>query len=64
MKIERTEDEQECINQTHQVGFLKSKDEYETYAGALLAATQWGKKIDEQKEKYKNKNRLIKKYNN
>ena len=38
MKIERTEDEKECIEAAKRVEFLETKEEYELYAGALLAS--------------------------
>lgn len=62
MRIERTEDEKECIAMAKQVDFLKTKEEYELYAGALLAAKKWGEKVDNQNKEYRKKNRLTNKY--
>jgi hypothetical protein len=58
MKIERTEDEKECIAMAKQVDFLETKEEYELYAGALLAAKKWGEKVDKQNKKNSNKSVL------
>ena len=54
MKTERTEDEKECIEAAKRVDFLETKEEYELYAGALLAAKKWGEKVDLQNKKSKN----------
>ena len=58
MKIERTEDEKECIEAAKRVEFLETKEEYELYAGALLAAKKWGEKVDLQNKKSRNKSVL------
>lgn len=58
MKTERTEDEKECIEAAKRVEFLETKEEYELYAGALLAAKKWGEKVDLQNKKSKNKSVL------
>ena len=58
MRIERTEDEKECIEMAKQVDFLETKEEYELYAGALLAAKKWGEKVDLQNKKSRNKSVL------
>ena len=58
MRIERTEDEKECIEMAKQVDFLKTKEELELYAGALLAAKKWGEKVDLQNKKFRNKSVL------
>lgn len=62
MKTERTEDEKECMAMAKQVDFLETKEEYELYAGALLAAKKWGEKVDNQNKEYKKKNRLTNNY--
>ena len=62
MKTERTEDEKECIEAAKRVEFLETKEEYELYAGALLAAKKWGEKVDNQNKEYRKKNRLTNKY--
>ena len=58
MKTERTEDEKECIAMAKKVDFLKTKEELELYAGALLAAKKWGEKVDLQNKKFRNKSVL------
>lgn len=58
MRIERTEDEKECIEIAKKVDFLKTKEELELYAGALLAAKKWGEKVDLQNKKFRNKSVL------
>ena len=58
MKTERTEDEKECIEAAKRVEFLETKEEYELYAGALLAAKKWGEKVDLQNKKSRNKSVL------
>ena len=50
------------VRQALQVDFLTEHWEKELYAGVLMAADAWGKKVDEENEKYRKKNRLIDKY--
>ena len=50
------------VRQALKVDFLTEHWEKKLYAGALIAADAWGKKVDEENEKYRKKNRLIDKY--
>lgn len=48
-KLEEEEsepDEHKAWRMTREVSFLTTREEKEMYAGALLAAIRWGKKID------------------
>ena len=59
----RTEDEEECVQMAMQVDFLETREEYELYAGALLAAKRWGEKIDRENKRINNERFLKEKYN-
>ena len=59
----RTEDEEECVQMAMQVDFLETREEYELYAGALLAAKRWGEKIDRETKRVSNERFLKEKYN-
>jgi hypothetical protein len=41
------------------VDFLTEHWEKELYAGALMAADAWGKKVDEDNEKYRKQHRSV-----
>lgn len=43
---ESESDEHKAWRMTREVSFLTTREEKEMYAGALLAAIRWGKKID------------------
>lgn len=57
-----TDENRPFVRQALRVDFLTEHWEKELYAGALMAADAWGKKVDEENEKYRKKNRLIDKY--
>ena len=51
------------IKETRKVEFLNEKWEKEAYLMALMRATAWGRKIDQENKEYKTKHHLIDKYN-
>lgn len=60
MKIDGLED---YYLQALKVDFLTERWEKEWYALALQKADQWGKKIDQQSDEKRKRNRLTDKYN-
>lgn len=47
------------VRQALKVDFLAEHWEKELYAGALMAADAWGKKVDEENEKYRKQHRSV-----
>jgi|WetSurMetagenome_2_1015567.scaffolds.fasta_scaffold07149_4 hypothetical protein len=47
---------EKAINAVLNVSFIKTYREAENYAGVIYAAMKWGKKIDAQNDKIKQKN--------
>lgn len=58
-----TEENQEFFLMAMKVDFLNKAWEREWYTKALMKASKWGKKVDEENRKYFSKNHLIDKYN-
>ena len=59
----RTKEEEECVQMALRVDFLETKEEYELYAGALLAARKWGRNVNKSKKHVSEEKFLKERYN-
>ena len=57
-----TEENQEYFLMAMKVDFLDKAWEREWYTKALMRAAKWGKKVEEENDDYRKRNRLIDRY--